>query len=235
METILAEECLTRSFLTKTLIPLENDEVFLAFLAARKKYCPTLSHSYEIISRLVIRESNVEEILKKLRRMALVGDYTDLGQPIPTNSFALYIDLNPKSTLRAIRLFKHEVDAQLYTAIVSRVPDYNYFKKVDVKLFSALHRSDAPRHPFWCIDMDQKDLSILHDTLNFVEKENVAWISETHGGYHLIIKRNEATGKKLFGKGLPKNLKGKAEVKKEATTPVPGTLQGGLLVKPVEY
>jgi hypothetical protein len=226
-------EALTVKFIEKMVPKLERDEVLVALLAARKKYSPVLSKSHEVVARELIRDCTLEHVLQKIRKISVVGHYLDAGKIIPTDAFALYIDLNPKSVIRAVAPFFKEVNALLYQAMVTGTPDYNTIKRIDMKLFSCIHTSNSARPPYWDLDIDEKDYALLEKTVAYVGEENVSWIIESHGGFHIIVPRTQTTGIRIFKCGLPAPLKTKVSVEKEVTVPVPGTLQGGFMVREV--
>lgn len=234
LESLLVDEALAARFIEKVIPKLECDEVLIALLSARRKYDQTLSTSHEILARKIIRDNNVEKIVQDLRKLSTVGFYLDNEKPIPQTAFAVYIDLNPKSVLKAFTLFSREINNLLYDCIVTQNADYQTLKHIDLKLFSAIHRSNARTRPFWCLDIDKKDPALLEELVATLGKQNVIWVSETHSGFHLIAERNKETGTRLFKEGLPPAMRSAVETKKEPTTPVPGTLQGGVLVKQVK-
>ena len=47
----------TKEFIKRVLKPLEDDEVYILLLNARKKWCPELSRSEEIMYRDLIRDN----------------------------------------------------------------------------------------------------------------------------------------------------------------------------------
>jgi hypothetical protein len=232
--SILINEKIARAFIEKTVPPLKNDEVLVALLSARRKYDPALSASQEILAREIIRDNDVEKIIQELRKLSTVGFYLDRGKPISQTAFAMYIDLNPKSILKAFALFNREINNLLYEGIITKNADYQTLKHIDLKLFSAIHRGNARTRPFWCLDIDKKDFTLLKELVAILGKQNVPWVSETCNGFHLIVERNETTGELLFKEGLPLTIKSVVTINKEPTTPVPGTLQGGVLVKQVK-
>ena len=231
IESLLVDEALALRFIEKMVPKLERDEVLITMLAARKKYAPVLSRNHEVVAREIIRDCAAEQVLHKLRKISVVGHYLDAGNVIPTNAFALYIDLNPKSVIRAVAPFFKEVNALLYQAMVTGKPDYDTIKRIDMKLFSCIHKSNATRPPYWDLDIDRKDYSLLEEAVAYVGKENVSWIIESHGGFHIIVPRTETVGKRIFKCGLPPGIKTQVSVEKEVAVPVPGTLQGGFKVK----
>jgi len=234
LKSLLVEENYLRQFIEEAIPELKNDEVLIILLAARKKYFSKLTRSQEVVARSILRRNDAQYIIGKIKRLAVSGCFFDQDKPIPPKALVAYIDLNPKSTIKAFNHFAREVLSQLYIATTGNI-NYNYFKKLDVKLFSAIHKSNTSDHPYWCIDIDQKNLAVLQGIITFINPENVVWVSETRNGYHVIVRRNAETGEKLFRYGLPSKLKENVELKKEALTPIPGTLQGGFLVKPVNW
>ena len=216
----------------KLVVPkLRDDEVLIAILSARKKY-GGVSRSQENLIRVILR--NNDTIVNKLRKMAVVGDmYVDIltKKPIPASSMALYIDLSPKSTIKAFSLFNKDILQWFYQ--MSKDANFNksIFRKMDIKLFSAIHRSNSRTPPYWIVDIDVKNETLLKDICKLFNDE-VVWISETHGGYHVIVNRNENTGK-VMHKLMKKRLKTVEIFGKDTMTVVPGTLQGGFKVREV--
>ena len=217
-------------FLESVVPKLERDEVILMLLAARKKYYPKLKRSEEILDRKIIRTDNPKIILQKLKRFTEGVFYQD-DEIIPEEALVPYIILNPKSTIKAYNAFTKEVNDQIFNLIktIQNNPDkvdYNFFRKLDLKLFSAIHRSTS-RHLYWLVDIDEKD----EDKLNLVVDklgEDVVWITETKNGFHVIVKVSSNSGKVLFTE-----LKGKEgiEIQREVMTPICGCKQGGFKVK----
>ena len=81
--SLIKDEEETKRFIEKVLQPLNNDEVYIVVLTARKKYCPTISSSMEVVSRDIIRNNDPNKILRKLKKMSIVeGLYTDKNDDI---------------------------------------------------------------------------------------------------------------------------------------------------------
>jgi len=254
---LIKDEDETRKFLNKVLLPLENDEVYIIVLTARKKYCPTISSSLEVVSRDIIRNNDIDRIIRKIRRMSIVeGIYVDKdNNTIPIEAFSMYILPEPRSTIKAYMTFTQDINKWNYENLMkcNIVEDANLglYRKLDIKLFSAIHKSRS-RSDYFIIDIDKKDeklleyiIQLLEIELVELEKENILqssirrfnglikWISETRGGYHVILNRNETTGKfihKLMNQKIPD-----VEFRKETMTPVVGMLQGGFVVKEKIY
>ncbi len=245
--SILKDEDEARKFIEKVLLPLKNDEVYIAVLTARKKYRKTISSSLEVVNRDIIRSNDINKILRKFRKMAIVeGIYTDKNEDIiPVNAFALYVLPEPRSTLKGYKEFTKNINEWMYSDLVGITKNLEYYRNLDTKLFSAIH-SNKSHSNYFIFDIDSKDqelLSNFHESLlnNNVKGECIKHISETHGGFHVILERNKSTGTfvQLFKTGKIKLSEPYdiaftntyLEMRKETMTPICGTLQGGFLVK----
>lgn len=231
MESLIYNEILVRNFCKHVLPELRDDEVLIMTLFSRRKY----GGVQELLNRAILRRTDSNYVLRKIKRMSYVDDvYIDrtTGEPIPTSSMVLYIDLIPKSTVKAIKTFNREMYEWLYSAITSDKFDRSLFRRIDIKLFSAIHRSSS-RRPFFLIDVDDKTdwtdpSSKLYDVLSFLDERYIQWVTETKGGFHVLVDRTNETGRVIF-----KYIRciDNVEVHKEVMTPIPGTLQGGFEVK----
>jgi hypothetical protein len=104
-------------------------------------------------------------------------------------------------------------------------------------LYSAIAKVESNAYkPFVLIDIDKKSSKLLQEILEILNF-NYKWISETHGGFHVLLDCSNLTaeeGAEIFpaikelGKGLgPKII----EIQDQIITPIVGTLQGGFEVK----
>jgi len=226
MVGLLKDEVMFKEFIKNIVPELERDEVIIGILAARKKYVPELSRSDEILDKIIVKRE--EDVFRKFRKFMRVekGDYIDFntGQEIPLNAMVCYIDLNPKSSIKALNTFFKEMDDWKYQAIVDHQFDLSQFRKLDTKVFSALARR-VSRRLYFLVDVDDTELnrypSILPDPL---------WISRTRGGYHLIYSNSKEIRSEVYNTVSQYNLN--VEIQKEVQTPVPGSLQGGRQVYP---
>lgn len=245
---LIKDESETRKFIETVLQPLHNDEVYIVVLTARKKYCPTISSSLEVVTRDILRSNDINKIMRKFKKMGVVdGLYVDKNNDIiPVEALSLYILPEPRSMLKAYASFTESINKWNYENLVksNTVENINLelYRRLDMKLFSAIHKSRS-RSCYFIIDVDKKVESLLENILNLLkdEIENnslkppmtvddlVRWITITRGGFHIILDRNEITGKfihRLMNMKIPF-----VEFRKETMTPVPGTLQGGFLAK----
>jgi len=236
--TLIKDETETLNFISKVLKPLIDDEVYITLLCARKKYCPTISSSEEVLSREIIRNNDPLKIIRKLKKISIVEDiYTDKSNNvIPSSAMALYILLDPRSTIKAygdfIKSTNDWMSEHLRNSNTMLECDLSLYRRLDIKLFSAIHKNRS-RPIYFIIDIDNKDKCILEDILLHDEiLPHIKWISETHGGYHIILERNDVTGNYIHHLHLNPNKF--IEILKEPMTPLPGSLQGDFLVKEVK-
>ncbi len=236
---LIKNEDETKHFIEKVLQPLNNDEVYIVVLTARKKYCPTISSSLEVVSRDIIRNNDTNKIMRKLRKMSIVeGLYTDKNEDIiPNEAFALYVLPEPRSMLKAYNEFNIIINKWLFEDLTCEIKHLELYRKLDIKLFSSIHKSKSKSN-YFIIDIDKKDENLLKNILyvipskEFDYNNNIQWISETRGGWHIILNRNNETGKfihELMNKHIPD-----VEFRKETMTPIVGCSQGGFVVKEYE-
>jgi len=226
---LLVDEKLTKKFFIEVIPELKETECLLLMLSARKKYCTELARSEEILRREVIREKKWEVFLRKVKRLSYTeGLYVDKnGNPIPEHAFSIYVVLNPKDAVRAWFTLQKEISDLTYQYVKGDRDALRQLKRIDIRWFSALHRTNS-RKLYWIVDIDKKDKKLLRYVLDIVEP---AWISETRGGYHLILPANKENAVIFTEKEFRRP---EIEVKKEPMTPLVGTLQGGHLVKNIE-
>lgn len=227
--TLVSNEMEVRRFLNTIALEYEHDEVGILLLTARKKYYPKLSHSQEVVDRKLLRTSDIDRIVQKITQLSTVsGLYDDRGVHIPDVAFAPYLLLDPRSTIKAYMLFQGEINKWIYDSIVNNNETDN-LKRMDIKLFSSIHKSRS-RKLFYIVDIDEKNPDTLERIREMLEGL-VVWTSETHGGYHVIVRRNKESGKTIY-----ENIKDKfekVEILKDPMTAIPGTLQGGFEVKEI--
>ena len=234
--TLLVYKTLLEDFFRKVLVPLEKDEVYIALIVARKKY--GASRSEEMLDKLVLKRSDPEYLVRKFQKFCNVENcYLDrnTGEPIPPESMAVYIDLTPRSAMKAYRDFINSVErwsSQLTNLLLNGNLDeaervLKNFRRLDTKLFSSLAKSPATS-PYRIVDIDEKSSALLKKVLGAL-KEHVVWVTETRGGYHVIVRNNRDTGI-IFHEVLRGLDKVELQFGKRLMTPLPGTMQGGFMV-----
>jgi hypothetical protein len=243
--SIFVDETAVREFITEVLPDLQNDEILLLILIPRKKYEKSIKIK-KWTRREIITTNNLDIIVKKIKRLCYISDfYTDRnGKIIPPHAFVLYAHLLPKSMLKAYRKFKEEMDKFLYEVALGHEP-VDKFRFLKNKLLSIIQskESTAPKRKIYItIDIDlnikegedryNKDRTLLYKTLDGI-KHTYTWINETRGGFHILVNPKElgpVLGEVLFNKLLHSKI---VAVSEQAMTPIPGTLQGGFLVKQI--
>jgi len=218
---------MVRKFCDYILPELKDDEVLVSLIVARKKYCVKISRSEEMLDRKVFKDIDSDYIIRGLRKFCFVDNvYIDynFGTFIPIEAMAVYIDLTPRSTVKAYYTFIDDMNKWQYQAVVSDSFDIALFKKIGTKLFSAIAKS-VSRKMYILIDIDRPEL--LPQIVPKVEKY-ILWTTKTRGGFHLICDRDSS--KVVFTEVKPSFPDGVEIFGKTIMTPIPGTLQGGVEV-----
>lgn len=230
MSDLLVDIAEAKEFVERILNRLEDDEVYILLLNTRKKYCPMeLSRSEEVLERRLIRNNDTEETLKKIRKISMTkGIYVDRNtlKEVPPHCMSLYVLLDPRSTLKGYGEFISDINKWIYESFVGESKNLELYRRIDIKLFSTIHKNRS-RPLYRVVDIDKKDEAIL-DKITGLLLGNITWVSETHGGYHIIVNKNDITGMIIY-----ENIVGMeyVEVLKDPMTPLPGTIQGGFKVK----
>lgn len=209
---------------------LVDDEVYVILLNARKKHCPyELSRSEEILGRELIRHNDLDKIMRRIKKITCVsGIYADSNtfNDIPMHCLSLYCLLDPRSTLKGYGEFIEDINKMIYDSFKGESKNLELYRRIDVKLFSAIHKNRS-RRLFSVVDIDKKDEAIL-DKITGLLEGYITWVSETHGGYHVITDKDYDANVIIYTKIAGMEF---VEILKDAMTPLPGTLQGGFKVK----
>ncbi len=232
MDSLIYDLNETIEFAKRVLMKLEDDEVYILLLNARKKWCPELSRSEEIMYRDIIRDNDLQETLRKIIKVGRVGRgiYVDKARQkeVDIGCMALYVLLDPRSTLKGYREFVEDINNWIYDSFKGKSKNLELYRKMDIKLFSAIHKNRS-RGLYFVIDIDKKDEDILDKVVTLLAG-HIIWISETHSGFHVIVDRNYDTGTIIYTDMVGMDGMEYIEILKDPTTPVPGTLHGGFNV-----
>ena len=208
------------------------------FLAARRKYYPSLSRSLIICNRPIIPGGGdySQRVYQYILRLeSPIGSYTDNGNIIPNDAFALYVMLNPKDTIKS-----------LAKTLVRCLDDDNNQngRSNGFKLYKEeIAKCDAQGTvKYKQIDLDTKDIGkvlSVHDLLTKLSIPIIISI-ETRGGFHLVYSDNlpKNTSKLLYDfkqttKFQAPNIDGKMvndywfSITNQSSVIMPGTYQGG--------
>lgn len=232
IKIINKENC--RDFIERCVPTLKNDEVLIYFVFVRKKYCPQVRNHHQMVFRDILKDNDPNYIIPKIEKIP--DRFIDYQSSIyyGENCYALYIDLIPKSTLKAYIHFSKEIQDLIYQSLKND-SQLKEFRKIKNRLLSAIHKKSSWK-PFIMIDIDSKDNELLEEIYNQIDWTPI-YISETRGGYHLIYEKTSAICRDIY-ENLRKDedligyFENKTiEIQSEVMTPVVGTLQGGFEVK----
>ncbi len=227
---------------------LKKDEVYFASLSARSKYlspAERLEYSSgrtEMFSRFTAYDKTGLALLMKKLQATLLYRTTRNGKSIPTKSLVTYINVNPSSMLQALTTFKAEVDRmqlEYIKALESKKNIENVMPIVRAQktLLNCIQKSRS-RKVIIDVDIDDKDISVTEELCTFLLSQGVeSKVIMTHGGYHVLIKRDElrANNVNLWNEvsRLDKIAEGEVVINKNGMVPVPGTLQSNHLVRTI--
>jgi len=164
---------------------LREDEVLVMLAIARKKYNEKL-RSEEVVFREVVDKENWERKFKKL--ITLVKHYPSRARP---EDYSIYITYNPRSLIKALRLFKMKMVEWEFTAINSK--DLSqclmHLKKLDREFISCLQKPEA-RSRKWHFLIDVDDMSKLDEVYKQMDKLNLILCGEskTKNGMHILVR-----------------------------------------------
>ena len=234
---------------------LTYDEVYVALLAARKKYDSKLPRSEELLNRKIIKDN--KHILSKIKQLSYVENiYTDKdGRYINPNAMVMLFKLNPCSTLKATpNIIKKLVDK--YSVFMNTeknemlnsnssnnhrnsYPFFTSFRYIDTIVFSEIHKTTSNKY-WYIVDIDSPNISLVKAigkklSTNGLEFSNDFFIHNTRSGFHILvrnIKLESPSEYKTTGELLWKEFSKINNVElKHDTTSIPGTLQGGVKIK----
>lgn len=197
---------------------LEQDEVFLLCLQARKKYMSSLKSNDKCqLKRFVSTKDRLFEKIKQLE--CPVGSYTtDEGEPITDDALVLYITLNPRCMRKATF-----ASMKAFLDLIQRGDKRNLNPHSEV--LSQIHKSKA-RTAFVQFDIDSTEKLDIEYITSFVGVDAVKVI-KTRGGYHLLVnpKLVQNSGYKNWYQRL-QNIPG-CDQNGDLMVPVVGCNQGG--------
>jgi hypothetical protein len=198
---------------------LEEGETYYVSLLARKKYCREIRQIRSDKQQLKRFTSVKEFLYEKIQQLEVPLDhYYQKHIPIPQEALALYININPRSMIKATRTSMTKL------ASLNAKP-YNGFNPHQ-EVMSEIQKC-CSRKIFLDIDFDEVSVDEVHDQI--VEAINVEAINYVHtrGGFHALInlkKINKDLSRTWHNKIM--QIKG-VDIKGDNMIPVPGTYQGG--------
>lgn len=216
----------------------KENEKYLVSLFARKKYDKTglLKSDKSQVKRFLSTKENLVNDIKKLQ--VEKGLYTFDGQPIPEDSFVLYINPTPRDLKKAYFEILKEVSNSIYN---------DRFINVKSMMYNCVHKSRVSGGVY-DVDLDLKEEfkgTTFEDINKIIEKYDILPFGcydlvKTRGGFHVMVKLKLVPEKykKSWHLGF-RNLLNKMDyvfddvmMNSDGFIPIAGTLQGG---KEVEY
>jgi len=164
---------------------LREDEVLVMLAIARKKYNEKLK-SEEVVFREVVDGETWERKYRKL--LTLVSHYPSRAKP---EDYSIYITYNPRSLIKALRLFEMKMlDWEINTISSGDLSQYlMHLKKLDREFISCLQKPEArSRKWHFLIDVDNLDkLDLVREQIEKLGLE-VCGKSRTKNGMHILVK-----------------------------------------------
>lgn len=229
--TIITDEIALREFID-WLPVLQPHEKYYLCLFCRSKYTRRedgtnpLTHIKSDKAQLKRFTSDKERMFEKIKQLEVeFGAYTQKSTPVPQESLALYITVNPRD------MYKATVNTMVKLA--HSIRDQNVMMNPHQEALSEIQKAKSKTY-YVDVDFDDKDYPLeaiermtTYATLN----RNSFTILETRGGYHILVdpsKVGENARKTWY-----QQIKSWKEVDQmgDCMIPVPGCTQGGFTPK----
>jgi len=200
---------------------LKEYEKFYVALFARKKYDKALqstSSDKMQLKRLLVTKENM---VHKIKQLEIEYGLYKLKNTIATQqSLAIYITPNPRCMIKA-----HN-DMLLRTA--KAITTGNYFYNLHAEAMSCIQRAKSKSYVV-DFDIDTKDVDL--GDINYILPYTAYNILETKGGYHILVKPEEAPKNNWYKEIVNKF---KCDQIGDQMIPVPGCTQGNFIPKFIE-
>jgi hypothetical protein len=200
---------------------LKSNETYYVSLFSRKKYTkdPNLQSDKSQLKRFT---STKQYLFSKIKQLECVlGAYTTNGYPIPQESIAVYISLNPrdleKATKASMIKFAH--------LIAKNYNGYNPHQEV----MSMIQTSGGCKK-YMDFDFDNISLNEVLSQLKGVINIDCVRILNTRGGFHLLVELDkvEPEFKNLWYKSISA-INGCDVRGSDNLIPIPGCTQGNFV------
>lgn len=191
------------SFLDILKVDLQPYEMYSIMLVYKKKYLtegektvysfPTSGN----VERLVIRESDPQEFVRKLRRLECSkGSYLDRkGNPFSQKVLVPYLSINPLDGRLAYANFASEFNDRVTKLMVHKNQlSLKKFSELDVRLFSHVSKNRS-RRVWKDLDFDvPKEVFLPYLMKGYLDSKGLKYIwLDTKSGYHLLVKTESLT------------------------------------------
>jgi len=216
---------------------VEKPEIFLLYIATRKKYCNELSNNENgCFKKRIINYTNIKcRLVTDIQKyMVPHNSYMtkDYSRAYPSESLVIYGSLNARNAKKAAESLSKEIISKAFEQ------DEEYYNKIDCYFKSFLQKFSYRK--YIGIDLDTKDCKIYNSLKCDISDIGIKIyaIIETHGGYHIIINidqlKSNKEGAKLLYTVLNKKYIHLDKIDNDLFSPIPGTIQGGFNVKFVD-
>ncbi len=199
---------------------LQSHEMYYVSLFARKKYAPEILKDDK--SQLKRFTSNKQFLFSKIKQLECeIGSYIAKNDtPIPQESLAVYISINPRDMIKATK----DSLKEFVNKITENYNGYNPHQLVLSNIQTA-----CSRKVYFEFDFDNVDLNSTLEQIKSDAKINMDCLRTviTRGGFHLLveIEKIEKQYTKTWYNSISK-LEG-VDVCGDKLIPIPGCLQGG--------
>jgi hypothetical protein len=252
MYEIIFSETELKYFYENILPPLKPAETHFVSLSARNKLLNKsiqegihLGRS-EMFNRKIITENSWPMFLRTIRSFEVnTGAYkTKSNHDIPSDCMVCYININPSNTLKVYNDFSNTMNNlmfELSQCAVNKLDSSNVIGRINKMyhtMMTCYQRNRGTKH-YIDIDFDipKEKFFIVRNFSQYLKENGIEYfIVETHGGYHVLLKRD--TIKMNFTQEI-KNLNQvfpeyEIIVNKNEMIPLPGTLHGGFKVRVID-
>lgn len=229
---ILDEEKLS-DFIKNDLPDLGKNEIYYVSLFSRSKYATDQTVAKEIGDKSQLKRFTAYKdlIIPKIKQLETkIGAYTSKkGTPIPQETLAIYITINPRDTVKASKKALRDLLDNL---------DLSESKSPNVVGFNAVQVSPSTKRFFdWDFDVDKSKYTIEDMKRDLLDKTPLELddvnILETRGGFHLLVKSKEyKDAKRKWYPAVEKWFKATSEdtnVELDKLLPIPYCTQGGFM------
>lgn len=231
---VITDEQMLKEFI-QWLPELKETEKYYLCLFARSKYTKDadgnngIAHIKSDKAQLKRFVSDKKRMFEKIKQLEVEeGSYFQRTTPIPQESLALYITVNPRD------MWKATFNSMIKLAQCIR--DQNLLLNPHQEVMSEIQRTKGTTY-YIDFDVDVKEADTFSKIKNLTDQlfDGPVSILETRGGYHVLVQPDKAKLEqksnwyKVLSIGLGADQVG------DCMIPVPGTYQGGFTPHFVTY
>lgn len=205
-----------------------NEQYYVSLLA-RNKYLKdktTLPAKVQL-KRLTASKDYLYQKVKQLE--VEVGAYQNKGNPIPQESLALYISVNPRDLIKATAN-----SLKLFVDLITK--EYNGYNPHSEILSQIQSKKASGKKHFTAFDFDGVDVYSVLEQIKDKINIDALHILKTRGGFHLLVELEKIKPEfKTWYQAISKvegcDVKGseKEDDNDDSLMPVPGCTQGGFI------